>query len=144
MDIDAEFNRLRAFIARAEPVLSAYEASRGDGMGTPSGFTAEQWAELSRIEDRLGAMDHRLAPWEQGEHSIPLPVQDLAQRIIARIDRLEEALGKVDRFAAELARLSGLTADLAEIIENRDPGNKTAAGPAGEAPGDGDKDPAAA
>lgn len=121
MDLDAEFTRLRSFIARAEPVIAAYEASRGDGMGTPSGFTTEQWAELSRIEDLLGAMDVRLAPWEQGENSVPPIIQELAQRLIARTDAMEAKLAEVDKLAGELARLSRLTADLAEIVENKAP-----------------------
>lgn len=121
MDLDAEFNRLRSFVARAEPVIAAYEASRGDGMGVPSGFTAEQWAELSRIEDRLGTFEIRLAPWEQGENSVPPIIQELAQRLIARIDQMDAKLAEVDKLAGEVVRLARMAADLAEVVENKAP-----------------------
>lgn len=136
MDLDAEFNKLRRLSERAEPVIAEFEARQGDGRGTPAGFAPEQWAELSRVFDRLDLIDARLAPWEQGEKDIPPGVQDLALRIVERVDRIEASLANVEakiaefgNLGAELARITRLTADLAEIVENRMPAGKPDEGP---------------
>lgn len=128
MDLDAEMIKLRRLTERVEPVLAEYEARQGDGMGTPKGYTPEQWAELSRMVDRLDMIETRLAPWEQGEKDIPPGIQDLAQRIIERVDRLEVAfanieakLAEFEKIGPELSRLTRMTADLAEIVENKAP-----------------------
>lgn len=122
MDLDAEFTRLRGLTKRVEPVIADYEARQGDGMGTPKGYTVEQWTELSKVFDRVGALEARLAPWDHVEgESIPPGIQDLAKRLIERVDRVEAKLGEVDKYGAELARLSRMVADLAEIVENKIP-----------------------
>lgn len=128
MDIDAEFNLLRQFKARAEPVLAAFEAQQGDGMGAPDGFSAAQWRVISPFIDLAGMNNERLAQWDTAdEGNLPHPIQELATRIIQRIDRLELRIADVEKVAGEVARLSRLSADLAEIIEAR-------LGPAGAPP----------
>lgn len=122
MDLDAEFNKIRGLTKRVEPVIADYEARQGDGIGTPKGYTADQWAELSKVFDRVGALEARLAPWDQVDgESIPPGIQDLAKRLIERVDRVEAKLADVDKFSAELTRLSRMMADLAEIVENKIP-----------------------
>lgn len=121
MDLDAEFNRLRRLSARVEPMIVEYEARQAAGTGAPAGFMPEASAELARVQDQLDAIDARLSPWEQGEKDVPPGIQDLAQRIVERIDRIEEKLAAMDKFSGELARLSRMTADLAEIVENKVP-----------------------
>lgn len=119
MDLDAEFNKLRKLTARVEPVIAEYEARQGDA---PQGDAPEQSAELSKVFDRLDLIEASLATLDQVEgENIPPGVQDLAQRIIERMDRIEEKFAGVDKLATELARLSRMTADLAEIVENKAP-----------------------
>lgn len=126
MDIDAEFNLLRQFKARAEPVLAAFEAQQGDGMGAPDGFSAAQWRVISPFIDLASTNNERLAGWETSDGDLPRPIQDMALRIIERIERIEQKLSDVERRIAEVekvsgevARLSRMTADLAEIVEAR-------------------------
>lgn len=122
MDLDAEVIRIRSLAKKMEPVIADYEARQGDGMGTPKGYTVDQWADMFRVYDRLGALETRLAPWDQVEgENIPPGIQDLAKRLIERVDRIEAKLGDVDRLSAELTRMSRMMADLAEIVENKAP-----------------------